>query len=393
MTITDNLEDPGTDPIFGIQTEYQQDLRPFKIDLTVGVYVGESEKKPSIFHSVKEAEKELIETETTKSYLSIAGDRVFLEKTAHLIFGECDLSKMAMVQTVGGTSALHLGWEFLKKRGFSTVSVSNPTWDNHLQILNALGYTPLSYPQLEGAFDFSLITNHLKSLPKKTVVLLQAKSHNPTGVDFTKKQWEELSTILKERDLFPFIDSAYQGFAHSIDEDAWLIRLLLKEKHEFFVAHSYSKSFGLYNERVGAFYGIFQNADQAKLVQSNLNRLVRVNYSNPPSHGSSVIKTILSNPKLKTSWIDELSGQRDRMNAIRNKLADALAPIFDENVILTIKKGHGFFCQLPLKRDEIYQLKKEYAIYMTQSGRISLPGLKESSFDYVLDSIRKVKGL
>ncbi len=391
MAIVDNLKDPGTDPIFGIQTEYRQDSRDYKVDLTVGVYVGEDGGKPPIMASLKEAEKKLLDEETTKTYLSIAGDRVFLEATAKLIFGNADQSKMAMIQTVGGTSALHLGFEFLRKNGYKTASVSDPTWDNHNQILSDLGYEIISYPHLEGVADFTIISNHLHSLPKKTVVLLQAKSHNPTGVDFTKKQWKQISAIMKEKELFPFIDSAYQGFSESLEEDAWAIRFFLEEGHDLFVAHSFSKSFGIYNERVGAFYAVVKDSTSIPLVQRYLNRLVRVNYSNPPAHGAAAIRYILKDGSLTNSWTKELEMYRKRINSIREKFSIALTPIFGDVLSASIKNGHGFFCQLPLSVVEIGRLKEEFGVYMTNSGRISLPGLSSNSFDYVIDSLRKVK--
>ena len=391
MAIVDNLQDPGTDAIFGIQTEYRQDSRDFKVNLTVGVYVGEDGGKPPIMVSIKEAEKKLLEDETTKSYLGIAGDRTYLEATAKVVFGNADMSRMAMLQTVGGTSALRLGFEFLRKNGYKSVSVSDPTWANHKQILGNLEYTIITYPHVQGVADFALVEKHLKSLPDKTVVLLQAKSHNPTGVDFTKDQWKQISTICKDKDLFPFFDSAYQGFSDSLEEDGWPIRYFLDEGHELFVAHSFSKSFAIYNERVGAFFAVVKDPNNVGLVQRNLMRIVRVNYSNPPAHGAAAIRYILKDPELTNSWIKELDIYRTRINHIRKKFSDAITPIFGEQVGNAIKNGHGFFCQLPLNKDEIHRLKEEFGVYMTNSGRISLPGLSSNVFDYVICSIRKVK--
>jgi aspartate/tyrosine/aromatic aminotransferase len=391
MAIVDRLNDPGTDPIFGIQTEYRQDLRDFKVDLTVGVYVPDEGGKPPIMSTLKQAERRLIEEETTKAYLSISGDREFLEATAKLIFNDADQSRMAMVQTVGGTSALHLGFEFLRKNGYKTASISDPTWDNHNQILSDLDYEIVTYPHQQAVEDFSILVKHLHELPEKTVVLLQSKSHNPTGIDFTKAQWEEISSILKARDLFPFIDSAYQGFSQSLEEDAYVIGFLLDQGHDLFVAHSFSKSFAIYNERVGAFYAVIKDPKQVGLLQRNLNRLVRVNYSNPPAHGALAIRNILNDPHLKALWEKELEGYRNRINGIREKFSAALTPIFGEKFSASIKNGYGFFCQIPFTVEQVSRLKKEFGVYLTNSGRISLPGLNSKSFDYVMDCIRKVK--
>lgn len=391
MAIVDHIQDPGTDAIFGIQTEYRKDARPFKVNLTVGVYIGEESLTPPLMQALKVGEERVLEKETTKSYLGIAGDKEYLSLTAKLIFGKVEDSQFAMIQTVGGTSALRSGFDFLKKNGAEAVCLSDPTWANHKQIVNNLGYTISSYPQVAGVHDFSLVRDHLMGLSENTVVLLQAKCHNPTGVDFSKDQWKEISTICKQKKLFPFFDSAYQGFATSIKEDSWVVRYFLQEGHEMIVAHSFSKSFAIYNERVGALYVVMKDKGLIPVVQRNLERIVRVNYSNPPFHGAASIKEVLNDEKLRDQWIDELNHHRNRVNDIRKRFGASLVSIFGREIADTISNGHGFFCQIPLSREEIDRLKEEFGVYMTYSGRISLPGLRRDSFSYVVDAIKKVK--
>ncbi len=391
MTFIHELSDPGSDPIFGLQTEYKEDKREGKINLTIGVYTDEDGKPPAIMRALKKAEEQLLKQETTKNYLGIAGDEEYLTLTAKIVFGDIDQEKIIKIQSVGGTSALRTGFEFLKKSGFSHVSVSDPTWANHHQILSDLEYKVVTYPHKKAMGDFSIYTKHLHSLPEKSVVLLQAKCHNPTGIDFTKEQWMIVSEICKTRKFFPLFDSAYGGFAHSLEEDVWAIQYFVKQGHDLIVAHSYSKSFAIYNERVGALFAVIQDKNSRGIVMRNLLRLVRVNYSNPPAHGSSAIKTVLKTPELYKLWVDELSQQRNRINAIRKRLSDELKSIFDESVYLQTRDGSGFFCELPLTHDQINRMKKEFGIYITDSGRISLPGLLSKHFQFVIDSLKKVK--
>ena len=204
MAIIDHIQDPGSDAIFGIQTEYRKDVRKEKVNLTVGVYVDEDGGSPPIMAALKMGEQKHLAMETTKNYLSIAGDSEYLALTAKLVFGDLDFQRAAMIQTVGGTSALRTGFEFLRKNGYSGVSLSNPTWANHKQIVANLDYKVYSYPHIQGIKDFAIICDHVRSLDDTTVVLLQAKCHNPTGLDFTKEQWVEISQICKEKNLFPF---------------------------------------------------------------------------------------------------------------------------------------------------------------------------------------------
>lgn len=391
MALIDNLKDPGTDAIFGIQSEYRKDERDFKVNLTVGVYIDENGGKPPIMKALKAAEKGLLDAEKTKSYLGIAGDKEYLSLTAELVFGKIDEERLSMVQTVGGTSALSTGFALLKKNGMTVVSLSDPTWANHKQIVGSLGYKTVTYPQVDGVKNFSLVRDHLNGLDQGTVLLLQAKSHNPTGVDFTKDQWKEICLICKEKDLYPFFDSAYQGFATSLKEDAWAVRHFVEAGLDVMVAHSFSKSFAIYNERVGALFVVQKDKSLVPVVSRNLEKLVRVNYSNPPFHGAAAIKAVLKDENLCKLWQAELDTHRERINLLRAKFGDSLQGIFGNDVAATIKEGHGFFCQVPLSKKEICRLKEEYAVYMTGSGRVSLPGLSDNSFAYVIDSIRKVK--
>lgn len=391
MALIDHMKDPGTDAIFGIQTEYRSDSRDFKVNLTVGVYEDEDGGDPPIMAALKLGEKKLLAQEETKNYLSIAGDPEYLSLTAKLVFGAIDLEKIAMIQTVGGTSALRSGFEFLRKNGYSSVSLSDPTWANHMQIVDNLEYKVITYPHIQGVKNFSIIRDHLRSLDEKTVVLLQAKCHNPTGVDFTKEQWQEISSICKEKKLFPFFDSAYQGFALSLNEDTWAIKYFLEQGHDIIVAHSFSKSFAIYNERVGALFVAVQDKLSVPLIKRNLMKMVRVNYSNPPFHGAGAIKEVLKDDELIKIWLDELESHRTRINDIRKRFGKALAPMFGQEVADQVSKGYGFFCEIPLTKQEISRLKEKFGVYVTGSGRISLPGLRGECFSYVIEALEKIK--
>ena len=391
MSLIGNLLDPGTDPIFGIQTEYVKDARDFKVNLTVGVYIDEKGGKPSIMEALKEAEAKLLEEEKTKNYLGIAGDEEYLSLTAKLVFGDFDHNRLSMIQTVGGTSALKTGFELLKQGGFTDVSVSDPTWDNHHQILDSLNYKVHTYAHRKAALDFTIYEKHLKNLPNGSAILLQVCNHNPTGIDFTKEQWGIISKICKEKSHYPFFDSAYQGFAHSLGEDTWAVKFFVENGHDLMIAHSFSKSFAIYNERVGALFAVNKDTKDAELVKRNLMKIVRVTYSNPPAHGSSSIKYVLKDEKLKKMWERELNQNKDRINSNRKKLAKALEGLFKDTTAKEIGEGNGFFCQVPFTKEEIARLKEEYGIYMTGSGRISLPGLNDACFSYVIDSFKKIR--
>jgi aspartate/tyrosine/aromatic aminotransferase len=392
MVLSDNLLDPPPDPIFGIQNEFAKDKRDYKINLTIGVYVDENGGKPAVMKAIKEAEKKLLQEEKTKNYLSIAGDEEYLSLTAKLIFNDLDQTRISMIQTVGGTSALKTGFELLKQAGFKDVSVSNPTWENHLQILDSLYYKVHTYDHRKASIDFNVYQEHLKHLPNSSVILLQSCNHNPTGIDFTKEQWEIISKICKQKNHYPFFDSAYQGFGDSLENDSWAINFFVEDFHDLMVAHSFSKSFAIYNERVGALFSVNKDAKGAEIVKKNLMKIVRVTYSNPPSHGALAIKHVFKDPHLKKIWEQELLESKRRINFNREKLAKGLEGIFTDIICKEVREGNGFFCGLPFTKEQIALLKNEYAIYMTGSGRISLPGLNQNHFSYVIDAFKKVKG-
>ncbi|MCH9621169.1 MAG: Aspartate aminotransferase [Chlamydiia bacterium] len=392
MSFIDDLINPGIDAIFGIQDEYKKDNRSSKVNLTAGIYLDEDKRPPAVMEAIKLAEQKLNKEETTKNYLSIVGDSNYLQMTEKLVLGDVDSSRIVKIQTIGGTSALSTGFHFLKDNGYENVSLSDPTWANHKQIVAKQGYRVFTYPYFDSIKNFEIFVDHLNSLPKKTICLLQARCHNPTGIDFSKEQWKIISKICLEKNLFPFFDSAYQGFADSLEEDNWVIRYFFEQGHEMFVAHSYSKSFALYNERVGALFVCIKDPGLSEVVKRHISKIIRVNYSNPPSHGSSTIKYVLNDGSLYQIWIDELSKQRNRINDIRKRFADKIKPIFGKELKDQIMSGRGFFCMLPLTKEQIHRLKVEFGVYMTNSGRISLPGLTMDCIDYVVQSIEKVKG-
>lgn len=385
-----NLEDPGLDPILGIQQTIANDPRD-TVNLTVGVYVPSEGGKPPILESIKKAEAFVLDEEKTKSYLPISGDREYLELTAKLIFQEPNFSDFCMFQTLGGTSALSTGFSFLHKLGIDQISVSNPTWSNHIAILQNIGFTIHRYDHYKAVEDFTSYIDHLQSLPKNTVVLLHASCHNPTGLDFSLEKMEKIAEICQKNSLIPFFDSAYQGFARSLEEDAKAINLFYDRGLDMFITHSYSKLFSMYNERVGALLFITKNASKKEVMNRIINKMIRVNYSNPSSHGSSVIKKILQESALTSLWKNELYAQRDRINKTRTMLSEKLQGVFGKQDLEQISGGNGFFSQLPLKKEEIDRLKKDFGIYLTSSGRMNVAALTDANFSFVVDALTKLR--
>lgn len=386
-----NAEDPGVDPIYGIQKIIKKDPREV-INLTIGVYRTMESPKPPVLEVVKKAEKILLDLEDTKNYLPISGDSQFLDLTADLVFGdEQQSNRILKFQSIGGTSALSLGFSYLQKNGYTKVCVSDPTWANHAGIILSKGLLLEKYPYLNGLKQFHLIEDVLNKLEENTIVLLHASCHNPTGLDFTKEQWKSIADICDKKGLIPFFDSAYQGFGSSLEEDAWAIRYFYQKGLDFLVAHSFSKSFSMYNERVGALFLITNNDKQNQKIERVMNKLIRVDYSNPPNHGSNCIKLILSDPSLRALWEKELSLQRESIKNWRVQLADQLHDHVDAEIEHLIRSGNGFFCLLPYNSKDIERLKKEFAIYLTQSGRMNLAGLNSNNFPQIVNALKSMR--
>ncbi len=389
-----HIKEVPQDPIFGLNIAFGADKREEKINLSAGVYRTEELKTP-ILKSVKLAECAVLEEEYTKNYLPIEGDLIYLEEVARLVLGDAGYQgSLSSIQTVGGSGALRLGGEFAKKFLGNSVYIPTPSWVNHQAIFSECGLEVFSYPYYNPDskdLSFELMREYLLSIPSKSLVLLHVSCHNPSGVDLTKAQWEVLSELCTEKEIIPFFDAAYLGFLGTIAEDAYPIRLFITKKIPFFLAVSFSKNFSLYGERVGAFF-LFSNERETPIVTSQLKRLVRRNYSNPPMHGAKVLAKILQTGSLKETWKEELLQMKVRIATMRKLFVEelALAGTRSDYSYLLNKKGLFSYCQLSEKQVE--RLIHDHAIYLPSDGRINIAGLNKKSIPYVVNAIVAVGG-
>jgi aromatic-amino-acid transaminase len=380
------------DPILGVTEAFVADKNPAKVNLGVGVYTDDNGKIP-LLDSVRRAEELRLKTSPHRGYLPIDGLAAYDQAVQQLVFSKAS-KEIVTVQALGGTGGLKIGADFLEQLNPSAqVWISEPSWENHRQLFEAAGFTVKSYPYYEPktrGLDFAGMQRGLKAVPAGSIVVLHACCHNPTGVDLNKDQWGDVLEIVRSRGLIPFLDLAYQGFAEGVDEDAYAARLFAGAMTPVFLSSSFSKSFSLYGERVGALSVVTSSAEEAARVLSNLKRVVRTNYSNPPTHGSQIVATVLSSPELKPLWEQELGEMRDRIKKMRQALVDGVqkrVPGADWSFIL---KQRGMFSYSGLTRDQVARLRKDYSIYTIDTGRICVAALTTSNVDYVADAIAKV---
>lgn len=385
------------DPILGLTDEFRNDSRSHKINLGVGIYKDEAGATP-ILNCVKKAEKILLETEVTKNYLSIEGSAEYGQLVQELLFGashEIVTSKRAKTaQAPGGTGALRIGAEFLSRQNISKkVWISNPTWVNHFQVFGSAGMETAEYRYYDPAgknLDFDGMLASLSEAKAGDVVLLHGCCHNPTGVDPSIEQWEALAKFCAERELLPFFDFAYQGFGRGIDEDAAGLRIFAQLNKELLVASSFSKNFGLYNERVGAITIVTTDSEVATRAFSQVKIAIRSNYSNPPSHGASVVATVLKNAELRAEWEAEVKAMRDRIWEMRELFVSKLKAKGIQQDFSFITEQNGMFSFSGLNKEQVARLKNDFAIYIVGSGRISVAGMTKANIDALVDGIAQV---
>lgn len=385
------------DPILGLADLYSKDNRPEKINLGIGVYKDETGLTP-VMISVKKAEQQLLETETTKNYLSIDGYPEYAKASQALLFGENNpllgSGCLYTAQTPGGTGALRVAADFLKHNTTAKrIWVSDPSWPNHHNVFTASGlevktYTYYNAP--EHSLDFKGMLASLEQAEAGDVVLFHGCCHNPTGIDPTPDQWQQLSELTQSKQLLPLFDFAYQGLGKGLDEDALGLRLFAKTHQELIVCSSYSKNFGLYNERTGACTIKAAQPEIAERAFSQVKAVIRANYSNPPSHGAAIVATILTNPTLKTIWEQELAEVRQRIQRMRQLFVQTLQEKGASQDFSFINQQNGMFSYSGLTKAQVEQLRDTYAIYAVGSGRINIAGMTPENMSRLCESIVKV---
>ena len=374
------------DPILGLTDDFKADPRTHKINLGVGIYKNEAGNTP-VLATVKKAEAILLAQETTKSYLSIQGTPEYGLAVQQLLFGaDSTLIAEKRIQTAqapGGTGALRVAAEFIKRQlGDVTVWISNPTWANHHGVFGAAGLETKTYGYYNAQvkdIDFDTTIADLSQANAGDVVLFHGCCHNPTGIDPTNQQWQTLAKLCLEKNLLPMFDFAYQGFAQGVEEDAQGLRIFADQMPELLVASSFSKNFGLYNERVGAFTLVANNAEQAIISFSQVKSIARVIYSNPPAHGAAVVTQILNDTVLRAEWELEVAEMRDRIQEMRVLFVATLKQCGVNTDFSFIERQNGMFSFSGLNKDQVNRLKDEFAIYIVGSGRISVAGMTKSN--------------
>ncbi|MFB4339952.1 amino acid aminotransferase [Pantoea sp. CS_6] len=382
------------DPILGLADLFRADDRPNKINLGIGVYKDETGKTP-VLTSVKKAEQYLLENETSKNYLSIDGLPDFAHCTQELLFGKgnalISAGRIRSAQTPGGTGALRIAADFLATQtSVKRVWVSNPSWPNHKNVFNAAGLEVCEYSYYDAVnhtLDFDNMLASLKEVKAGDVVLFHGCCHNPTGIDPTTEQWQQLAALSKANGWLPLFDFAYQGFARGLEEDAEGLRLFAASHQELIVASSYSKNFGLYNERVGAITLVASDAATADTAFSQVKYTIRANYSNPPSHGAAVVATILGNDALRTIWQQELSDMRQRIQRMRQLFVNTLAEKGAQQDFSFIIKQNGMFSFSGLTKDQVIRLREEFGVYAVNSGRVNVAGMTPDNMSALCEAI------
>lgn len=393
----EHVEPFGGDPILSLNEDFQKDPRPNKINLSIGIYFDDQGRIP-VMESVRRAEQRLAQADGPKPYLPIEGDARCRAEVQKLLFGPAHEAvtsgRIATIQSIGSSGGLKVGADFIH-RYFpqSEVWVSDPTWDNHRAMFEGAGLKVRAYPYYDaatGGVRFEEMMAALDPLPPKTVVLLHACCHNPTGVDLTREQWDRLIPLLKQRGLLPYLDLAYQGFGDGIEQDAYAVRKLADAGVAFFIANSFSKSMSVYGERCGALSVVCPDAAQAERVLGQLKFTVRRNYSSPPIHSGALVAQVLGDPELRALWERDLAAMRERILSMRRTLHGVLSsklPGRDFGYFLTQR---GMFSYTGLSAAQVDRLREQHAVYLIRSGRICVAGLNTHNVEAAAEAMAKV---
>ncbi|WP_069384259.1 aromatic amino acid transaminase [Halomonas caseinilytica] len=386
---------PG-DAILGLIEAFKKDTNPQKVDLGVGVYRDAQGNTP-VMRAVKDAEALLLKNESTKTYIGSHGDPRYGQAVLPLVLGEgspvLEAGRASATQSPGGTGALRLAADFIATQlPGKDIWVSDPTWPNHLGIFPAAGLTLKKYPYVdaENRLDFDGMLAALKEIPEGDVVLLHACCHNPTGFDLSREQWGQVLEVVKQRNLLPLVDFAYQGFGEGLDEDAYGPRLLAENLDEVIITSSCSKNFGIYCERTGCLIMVAKDNEQMENVRSQVAIVARENYSNPPAHGGAIVAEILHSAELSAIWREELTEMRDRINTLRRDFVEALKPYGLDQKYACVAEQRGMFSYTGLTPEQVDRLRDEFGIYMVRSGRANVAGFSQENLPYLAKAIAAV---
>jgi len=394
-----HLDAYAGDPILSLNEAFQKDPRADKVNLSIGIYFDDAGRIP-VLDCVRRAEAQMLAEGAPKSYLPMEGSADARSAVQQLLFGTgheaLTSGRVATLQTVGSSGGLKVGADFIKRwLPASEAWVSDPTWDNHRAMFEGAGIAVHTYPYYDnasGGLRFEALLDKLRSLPPRSVVLLHACCHNPTGVDLTRGQWEALIPVLRERDLLPYLDLAYQGYGDGIEEDAYAVRALASAGLSFFIANSFSKSMSIYGERAGALSVVCASAAEAGLVLGQLQATVRRNYSSPPLHAAGIVSRVLGDPVLRSAWQADVTAMRERIAGMRRSLHDVLQarrPGRDFGYFLTQR---GMFSYTGLSAAQVDRLREEFGVYLVRSGRICVAGLNTGNVERTAVAMAAVLG-
>jgi len=397
MTLFSSVELAPRDPILGLYETFNADTNPNKVNLGVGVYFTEEGKIP-LLRAVQVAEKMILENPKARGYLPIEGIAAYNNGVQQLLFSsETEMTgagRSASFETLGGTGALKVGADFLKRlKPQAQVAISDPSWENHRALFEGAGFEVVNYPYYDPTtrgVNFEAMKAYLTAMPVDSIIVLHACCHNPTGADLSPAQWEEIVTICQKSQLIPFLDLAYQGFADGIYEDGLAVRLFTQSGLSFFIASSFSKSFSLYGERVGALTVVTQSKEETSKVVSQIKRVIRTNYSNPPTHGATIVATVLNDATLRNMWEQELMEMRDRIKAMRVLLVKELQAAGANKDFEFIKVQRGMFSYTGLSKEQVDRLINEHSVYAVGTGRICVASLNTKNIKTVAQGIAAV---
>lgn len=396
-SLFEHVELAPRDPILGLNEQYNADKRDGKVNLGVGVYYDKEGRIP-LLKAVQSAEHALTAAANARSYLPIEGIADYNQGAQRLLLGADSpliaTGRAVTVQALGGTGALKIGADFLKLlQPSARVYISNPSWENHRALFQSAGFEVGTYTYYDATthgLNYAGMQADLQAMPAGSIVVLHACCHNPTGVDPTSEQWAGIIQTVKEKQLIPFLDIAYQGFGAGLEEDAAIVRQFAAQDISVFISSSFSKSFSLYGERVGALTLITSSQEESQRVLSQVKRVIRTNYSNPPTHGGKVVATVLSNPELFQLWSDELAQMRDRIRSMREQLVSKLKAKVPHHNFAFVMEQRGMFSYSGLTAEQVDVLRDQHGVYAVSSGRICVAALNDHNIDYVVQAIASV---